>query len=144
MEKHTIGGLRKILVTSSEFSDIASYFLTLNETNDVALEGNLGKNKNLLQVISTTLAEICKRQNLIVEDSNIQLTRMQMIEVQQRNFWHGAGFVNGKNIFTFFYFTDIDKGLISIAGSGGKIFFARITSKVISTDKNPLEDFSLN
>ncbi len=144
MEKHTIGGLRKILVTSVPFSDMADYFLTLSETNEAALDGKPGKNKNLLQVISTTLAEVCKQQELVEDMSKITLTRLQMIEVRQRNFWHGVGFIEGKNIFTFFYFTDLDRGLVSVSGKGGKIYFARISAQVVPTDKNPLDDFSLN
>ncbi len=106
--------------------------------------GKLGKNKNLLQVISVTLSEVCKQQELIGDGSKIMLTGLRIIEMRQRNFWHGIGFINGKNIFTFFYFTDLDKGLVSLSGGGSKIFFARISCKIVPTDKNPLEDFSLN
>lgn len=69
---------------------------------------------------------------------------LQMIEVRQHNFQHGVGFVDGKYIFTFFYFSNLDKGLTSLACIGSNTFFARMTSKSMHTDKNPADDFSQN
>ena len=144
MEKYSSGGLRKILVASSHFSDIADYFLSLTETNSEAIDGKLGENIIIKDIITSTLTEICKRQDLTENNSKIRLVGLQMIEVRQANFWHGVGFVNGKYIFTFFYFSDLDKGLVSLAGTGNNIFYARISAKHIPNNKNPLKDFSPN
>lgn len=142
MEKHTIGGLKNILVASPNFYDIEDYFLTLTETNRAAIEGKGGKNKTLKEIISVTLAQICLLQNLVEKDAKIILMNMTMVEVRQRYFWHGSGFVNGKYIFTFFYFADLDKGMISIS-RGSNNFFARISVKPMSQN-NPVEEFSDN
>lgn len=142
MEKHTIGGLKNILVASPNFYDIEDYFLTLTETNRAAIEGKGGKNKILKEIISVTLSQICLLQNLVEKDAKIILMNMTMVEVRQRYFWHGSGFVNGKYIFTFFYFADLDKGMISIS-RGSNNFFARISVKPVSQN-NPVEEFSDN
>jgi hypothetical protein len=144
MENHTLGGLRKILVASSDFYDIQDYFLTLTETNFAAIEGKSGKNNVLKEIITTTLTEICLRQALIDPESKIMLVSLKMVEVRQRHFWHGSGLVNGKFIFTFFYFADLDKGMISISTKNGNNFFARVSVKSVPNDSNPLDDFSQN
>lgn len=140
MEKHTIGGLKKILVASSQFHEIQDYFLTLTETNSVALDGKLGKNSVLKQLIIATLTQLCYMQNMVEKGEKIMLMNMFMVEVRQRYFWHGSGMVNGKYIFTFFYFADLDKGMVSISKSG-YTFFARVSVKDVSK-KIPTDGFS--
>ncbi len=143
MEKHTIGGLKKILVASSRFYDIQDYFLTLTETNMAAIDGKSGKNKVLKDVIASTLTEICLRQDLIEEGSKIIMVNMMMVEVRQRYFWHGSGLVNGKHVYTFFYFADLDMGMISVA-KGSMNYFARVSVKSVPKDRNPTDEFSEN
>jgi hypothetical protein len=127
MEKHTIGGLRQILVSESDFYKIQDYFLTLTETNYQAIHGQLGKNKILKEVIQAILGGVTGTPKPV-------LVNFSMIEVRQRNFWHGSGFINGK-IFTFIYFADIDKGMISLATGGSETLFIRVSTK--STPKKP-------
>ncbi len=142
MEKHTIGGLKNILVASSHFYDIQDYFLTLTETNYAAVEGKGGKNKTLKEIILSTLTELCRHQGIIEADAKILLVNMRMVEVRPRHFWHGSGMVNGKHIFSFFYFADLDKGMVSIS-EGSMNYFARVSIKP-ATKKNPMEEFSDN
>ncbi len=142
MEKHTIGGLKKILVASSNFYDIADYFLIITETNIDALDGKPGKNKPLRELIGATVTQICHSQGITKKSETIVLVGFMMIEVKQRYFWHGSGLINGKDIMSFFYFADLDKGLISVS-KGSNNFFARVTVKGLPTT-NPLEDFSDN
>ncbi len=143
MEKHTIGGLKKILVASSNFYDIADYFLIITETNMAALDGKIGKNKVLKEVIISTLTQICLTQGIVKEGDPIVLVNMMMIEVRERYFWHGSGLLNGKHIMSFLYFADLDKGLISIS-KGSNNFFARVTVKSLPQSGNPTEEFSDN
>ena len=140
MEKHTIGGLKKVLVASSKFHDIQDYFLTLTETNMAAIDGKSSKNSVLKELIGATLKEICLSQGMVEKGEKIMLVNMLMIEVRQRYFWHGSGMLNGKYIFTFFYFSDLDKGMISIA-KGSYAFFARVSVKGVSK-KIPTDGFS--
>ncbi len=144
MEKHTIEGLKKTLVASSRFYDIADYFLTITETNMAALDGKIAQNKVLQEIIISTLTEICRRQGIIKENTKMMtLDNMFMIEVRPHYFWHGSGLVNNKHIFTFIYFADLDKGLISLS-KGGNNFFARISVKGLPENSNPAEKFSDN
>jgi hypothetical protein len=143
MEKHTIGGLKKILVASSNFYDIADYFLVITETNMDALDGKPGKNKPLQQLIGSTVTQICHTQRITKKSETIVLVGFMMIEVKQRYFWHGSGLINGKDIMSFFYFADLDMGLISVS-KGGNNFFARVTVKGGPQTTDPTEAFSNN
>ncbi len=144
MEKHTIEGLRKTLVASPKFYDIADYFLTITETNMDALDGKLAENKVLQQILISTLTELARRQDIIKANTKMMtLDNMFMIEVPNRNFWHGSGLINNKHIFTFLYFADLDKGLVSLA-KGSNNFFARISVKGLPDGSNPAEKFSNN
>jgi hypothetical protein len=143
MEKHTIGGLKKILVASSSFYDIADYFLVITETNMDALDGKPGKNKPLQQLIGATVTQICHTQRITKKSETIVLVGFMMIEVKQRYFWHGSGLINGKDIMSFFYFADLDMGLISVS-KGANNFFARVTVKGLPQKTNPSEEFSDN
>ena len=140
MEKHTVGGLKKILVASSKFYDIQDYFLTLTETNSAAIDGKSGKNSVLKELIATALTEICLMQGMVEKGAKIMLVNMYMIEVRQRYFWHGSGMLNGKYIFAYFYFADMDMGMISIS-KGSNNFFARVSIKGVSK-KIPTDGFS--
>lgn len=143
MEKHTVGGLKKILVASSHFYDIEDYFLTLTETNFQAIDGKSGKNKILKEVVASTLSEICLRQGIIEPNSKMLMVNMTMVEVRPRYFWHGSGLVNGKHIFTYFYFADLDMGMISVS-NGSMNYFARVSVKSVPKGGNPAEEFSEN
>lgn len=144
MEKHTIGGLKKILVASSHFYDIQDYFLTLTETNIASIEGKAGKNKVLKEVIGIILSQVCQNQDMIEEGSKIVMVNMMMVEVRQRYFWHGSGLVNGKYIFSFFYFSDLDMGMVSVSNKNGMNYFARVSIKPVPKNENPAEKFSEN
>ncbi len=124
MEKNTVGGLRQALVSESDFHKIQDYFLTLTETNIQAIDGQLGKNKTLKEVIQFVLGEV-------VGVSRPTLVNLMMVEVRKRNFWHGSGFVSG-NIFTFFYFTDLDKGLITFSNANGENLLIRLSAKTVA------------
>jgi hypothetical protein len=144
MEKHTIGGLKNILVNATDFHDIQDYFLTLTETNMHVIEGKAGKNKVLQQIVVQTVTKIAQQLGLIEQGSSIMtITNMFMVEVRPRNFWHGSGVINGKYIFTFFYFADLDKGMVS-AAKGSNCLFARVSTKGQESKTNPLEEFSQN
>jgi hypothetical protein len=144
MEKPTIEGLKKTLVASPKFYDIADYFLTIAETNMAALDGKAAQNKVLQELLISTLTELGRRQGIIKADTQMMtLDNMFMIEVRHQNFWHGSGLINNKHIFTFLYFTDLDKGLVSLA-KGSNNFFARITAKGLPDGSNPTEKFSDN
>ena len=123
MEKHTVGGLRQALVSESDFHKIQDYFLTLTETNLQAIDGKLGKNKTLKEIIQFILGEV-------IGVSRPTLVNLMMVEVRQRNFWHGSGFLNG-NIFTFFYFADLDKGLITYSKFSGENLLIRLSNKTV-------------
>ncbi len=153
MEKHTIGGLKNILITATDFDDIQDYFFTLTETNIPAIQGKAGKNKALKDIIYSTLTMMCLTQGMIsvtpdmtteeIKAHKITLVNMSMTEVRPRNFWHGSGFVNGKFIFTFFYFADLDKGMVSIAQDNDHVLYGRVSIKGVP-NSYPLGEFSEN
>lgn len=133
MEKHTIGGLRKSLTEEKDFRNIQDYFLTLSETNHQAMDGRLGKNKLLKMTIQATLSSL-----LDIEDP--PMTKLMMIEVPKRYFWHGVGFTVNGYIFSFFYFADLDKGLVTLSLPRGQVLSARITIEIRTSPT----DFSEN
>ncbi len=150
MERHTVGGLKNILVAAKDFDEIQDYFFTLTETNIPAIQGKAGKNKALKDIIYSTLTIMCFTQGLIpirqgatLEADKITLVNMNMTEVRIRNFWHGSGFVNGKFIFTFFYFADLDKGLVAVAKGKDEMLFGRVSIKGVP-NSNPMGAFSNN
>jgi hypothetical protein len=144
MEKHTIEGLKKTLVASPKFYDIADYFLTITETNMAALDGRVAQNNVLQEILISTLTELARRQDIIKANTKMMtLDRMFMIEVPKQHFWHGSGLINNKYIFTFLYFADLDKGLVSLA-KGSNNFFARISAQGLPDGSNPMEKFSDN
>ena len=144
MEKHTIGGLKNILVNATDFYEIQDYFLTLTETNMQAIDGKAGKNKVLKEIVLQTVTKIAQQLELLERGADrMTITNMLMVEVRQRNFWHGSGFINGKYIFTFFYFADLDKGMVSSA-KGSNCLFARVSIKGVVSKTNPMEEFSQN
>jgi hypothetical protein len=144
MEKHTIGGLKNILVNATDFSDVQDYFLTLTETNMHVIEGKAGKNKVLQQIVVQTITKIAQQLGLIEKGAEIMtITNMFMVEVRQRNFWHGSGMINSKHIFTFFYFADLDKGMVA-AAKGSNCLFARVSIKEAASKTNPMAEFSDN
>ena len=67
----------------------------------------------------------------VVGVSRPTLVNLMMVEVRKRNFWHGSGFVSG-NIFTFFYFTDLDKGLITFSNANGENLLIRLSAKTVA------------
>ncbi len=153
MEKYTIGGLKNILITAPSFDDIQDYFFSLTETNIPAIQGKAGKNKTLKDIIYSTLTMMCLTQGMIpvtpdmtpeeIKAMKITLVNMSMTEVRARNFWHGSGFINGKFIFTFFYFSDLDKGMVSIAQDNNHVLYGRVSIKGVP-NSNPLGQFSDN
>ena len=87
MEKHTIGGLKNILISATNFDDIQDYFFTLTETNIPAIQGKAGKNKTLKDIVSSTLTMMCFSQGMIPisqgmtpEAAKITLVNMNMTE----------------------------------------------------------------
>jgi hypothetical protein len=143
MEKHTIGGLKKILVAATDFYEIADYFMTISETNRPALNGKIGKNKVLKQIVSSIVMQICQIHQLTPKDRPIVLVNMFMIEVRERYFWHGSGLVNGEFIFSFLYFADLDRGMVSVS-KGNNNIFARIRTKVSDETDTPMTKASDN
>lgn len=138
MEKYTIGGLRKLLTTSKNFSEIQDYFFCIAENNRAAFEGNRGKNKQLKEFCHLILKAGTGREDVII-------TNLSMIEVRQRCFWHGAGFTNLKGVhFSFCYFSDLDKGLICITRTSGETTFARITVEAVKGTTAKDDYFSMN
>ena len=145
MERHTIGGLKKILVAASDFDEIAEYFLTITETNFAELDGKPAKNKVLEEIINATVVKICHAYKLTSERDTITLVNPFMIDVREHNFWHGSALINGSSrfMYSFLYFSDLDKGLVSVS-KGSNTVFARITSKGKVEESNPLKEFSDN
>lgn len=153
MEKYTIGGLKNILIAATSFDDIQDYFFSLTETNIPAIQGKAAKNKALKDIIYSTLSIMCLTHGMIpvtpdmtpeeIKSKRITLVNMNMTEVKARNFWHGSGFVNGKHMFTFFYFADLDKGLVSLVQGNDHVLYGRVSIKGVP-NSNPLGEFSTN
>jgi hypothetical protein len=144
MEKYTIGGLRNILVSNAELEDIHQYFMDLATSNFAAISGKISKDKAIKHIVNATAHEICRINNLHDDPDNMVLVGLRIIEVKQRFMSHGTAFVNGKHVITFFYFSDLDKGMAVISeGAGRMAHYARITIK-LTIEQDPLEYFSDN
>ena len=138
MEKYTIGGLKQLLATSKDFSAIQDYFFCISENNHAAFNGTPSKNKQIKQFCQMIL-------NIVTGNKDAIMTNLQMIEVRNRYFWHGASFTNVKGVhISFCYFSDLDKGMVCVMRDDGETTFARITVKPVPDGKAKEDYFSMN
>ena len=138
MEKYTIGGLRQLLATSKDFSEIQDYFFSISENNRAAFNGTPSKNKQIKQFCQMIL-------NIVTSSKDAIMTNLTMIEVRNRSFWHGGSHTNIKGVHvSFCYFSDLDKGMVCIMRDDGETTFARITVKAVPDEKAKMDYFSMN
>ena len=122
VEKPTIAGLKKILPTEKNFSNIMDYFLRISETNLMELDGVAGTSdlvKIFQEVVSTVIATT-------KGTSAVSLRNFLCVDVASEQFVHG-GALTQYGMATFIYFRDLDQGMVSLAKLGSaQVQFARI------------------
>jgi hypothetical protein len=122
VEKPTIAGLKKILPTEKNFSNIMDYFLRISETNITELGGDACTSdlaKTFQEVVSTVIATT-------KGTSAVALKNFLCVDVAHAQFVHG-GALTQYGMATFIYFRDLDQGMVSLAKLGSaQVQYARI------------------
>ena len=130
-----VKSLRQKLVSGENFEKIYNLFFDLVESHTNLLMGESKMNEDLHNIIAMTMKQIMIRKNM----KAVVSMDSQMIYVESLNLYHGSIACVGGWLFTYFYFTDLDKGMLACAKPMSKdteVMFARITSvsKIVSKD----------
>lgn len=124
-QKHSIDGLKRLVISSKDLSEVMSYFLALSEKN--LLEGKpLQKlNEELTMAVKCSIETINKKLS-----KNINLLQSILISLQAQNFFHGVCIVDGGiPPLSFFYFSNIKMGMIALEklGENSELFRFSLT-----------------
>ena len=132
-----IAELRQHLMTEKNFSVTFNKFFDITETDAAFMNsGNRTTNPEMMTLVKASLGLFFKKKG-----EYIQPRQMQFIENPKENLFHGSGFVFG-HIFSFFYFRDLDKGMLGLCKMGtSESTIMRLTiehTKKVDTDNfNP-------
>ena len=130
--------LRQNLMTEKTFSATFNKFFDIVEGDPTFMgRGQKSKNKKVLELVSTMLGLFFK-----IHRGALVISQLQYVENTIDNMFHGSGMVKG-HLFVFFYFSDLDKGMLSINKMGSSHnTIVRITSEPVSHIKT--DDLSAN
>ena len=132
-----IAELRQHLMTEKTFSVTFNKFFDITESDSVFMSsGHHSSNAEMLTLVKTSLGLYFKKKIY-----DIRPQQMQFIENPNENLFHGSGFLFGY-IFSFFYFRDLDKGMIGLCKMGtSETTIMRLTiehtRKVDTSNLNP-------
>ena len=126
MQNYSIKELRHLLINEKEFDKTKDYFFDwIGEHNNTAF-ATPTKNKMVLSVLKGSMSKAFQK--------DIVFKNATMFEIKRLNFVHGQAFIENM-IMAFFYFTDLDWGMIMTADTkeeqGHNTRF-----RVISQEKN--------
>lgn len=124
--------LKVKLVTTRDFHATFNYFFDhFGENHDFMGTGTPKYNERLQQVLATCAQPILKQ-------SVIKMVNIKMIYVEEQKFYHGAAMINHM-MANFFYFEDIDSGLIALAPSSlqGETIIVRFSLQMLDEKPEP-------
>ena len=125
-QKPSIIGLKRMLPTEEEFSKTMSYFLDIAETNPSELmdDSHLA-DENTREIFRQVLNAVMQK---LSGKTRIVLSEYMCVEVPKAQFLHGCAFHDNR-IINYFYFADLDRGLIAASVIGGtRVDYARVTA----------------
>ncbi len=130
--KHHIAALKLKMISATDFSEILSYFFDHLGEDKGFLNLGRGQNNTYLKQILLLAA----RKALNIEE--IKTSELQMIHLAEFKFIHGGGFFN-QYLGTYFYFEDIDAGLLALAHfpPTGRTEIVRFSCQVLDSKPKP-------
>jgi hypothetical protein len=133
-----IAELRQHLMTEKDFSVIFNKFFDITETDMAFMrDGQMSQNAPILSLVKTSIGIYFQK-----KEAEIKPKDMMFIENQKENLFHGSGLIFG-HIFTFFYFQDLDKGMLGLCKIGTpQTTFMRITIEHLKSVK--VDEFNAN
>ena len=112
MQTHSIKELRRLLLNESDFEKTKDYFFDwVSEHNSTAF-GTTTKNKMLMTVLKSAISKVFKMDTIVFQN-------LLMHEVKGVHLIHGSANVE-KITLAFFYFTDLDWGMMISFKLGSK------------------------
>lgn len=114
--------LKVKLVTATDFHAVFNYFFDHFGENDAFMRIGEPKQNDQLQQVLVACAQPVLKQSVVA------VRNAMMIYVAEQQFYHGGGMFNHM-MANFFYFEDIDAGLLALAdlASPGKTMIARFS-----------------
>jgi hypothetical protein len=104
MQQYSIKQLRYLLVNEKDLDIVKDYFFNwVKEHNQTALATRT-KNKNIVKIASLGISDFFKK-DIIIENATV-------FEVKGIHFTHGKGSFMRTGQAVFFYFTDLDWGMV--------------------------------
>jgi len=122
--------LKTMLVTGKTFGDTFSSFMDISEQPGFFSFGDKSQNPILEKIIETVLEQYFK--------TDVKVSHLLIVEIKEHDFFHGPFFANGR-MASFFFFEDIDVGMISIVmnpGTSETSFLRFSTMQFEGKDKN--------
>ncbi len=121
--------LKQRLISDDEFAETFNSFYDLIEFNKVVAENSTPiENEQLRDLVDITAKRMARNPNLIFVDFRI-------MDVPNTPFQHGMAISRENQMFAFFFFHDINKGMLSMAKRGSdEVVFARITGVPMDHD----------
>jgi hypothetical protein len=122
-----LAALKIKLVTESNFNEIFHYFFDHFGENDTFLKmGKPTRHSVLEQIIAQAAAQVARQQIVVLQN-------LFLIGLAEEKFIHGGCYFNDKYVANFFYFEDIDAGMISIGAPtrSEETLFARFSCKAV-------------
>lgn len=127
--------LKVKLVTETDFAAIFNYFFDHFGENDDFMGVGVPRHNDQLQQVLVSSAQP------ILQQSVISVSHMLMVYVAEQRFYHGAAFFNG-TMANFFYFEDIDVGLLALArqSAQGETMIIRFSLNVVGEPPKPFDN----
>lgn len=125
--------LKMKLVNAEDFYEIQTHFMEkLADDREFMQLGKLKRHKQLEQVIALAVQ---KGLNF----PTVTMQNMFFMQLPKQHFTHGTGLINGIAA-TYFYFSDIDVGLLTLYASprtGGEMRMIRFSIRVMGSNPAP-------
>ena len=124
MRNTFVTALKQTLVTEDSFAETFNQFLLLTEENRGGFrdQGKEQENEAIISMLGVGLGQLFEIKQVI-------LNMVMTVYIKEEAMFHGSCFCNG-HIVTFFYFSDLDRGMVSAAKFGTRrTHFIRIRSE---------------
>ena len=141
MRNTYVSALKQTLIEEEDFGLTFQKFFRLSEQNQGGFmqQGKRQHNEMVATMLGVGLGRLygLKKQ--------VELVKLLILFLKGDAMYHGACFCNG-HIVSFFYFSDIDRGMISSTkmGGGGMVDYLRVQSLVLSKEEGLKGDIHNN
>jgi hypothetical protein len=126
MNLDKLGTLKKRLIAEDDLKQIWDYFSKHFDNEEfMKLGRDLAVEDNELHDLVEAVGAIALRGEGVVVD---QPAVSRIVQIPEENLSHGVAMLQG-NLMRFFYFEDLDVGMLFVAMTGGEFTVARLTRR---------------